>query len=113
MKKLVKYSILASVCLVHHAYGQTTINRDPEIEQMVKEVSSDSLKANINKLVTFGTRSTLSTVTDKKHGIGAAREWVVQRFNDFARNSGGRLTAFVDTTTIPADGKRVDVATSL
>ncbi|HWJ30042.1 MAG TPA: M28 family metallopeptidase, partial [Flavisolibacter sp.] len=27
--------------------------------------------------------------------------------------SGGRMTAFVDTTTIPADGKRVDVPTNL
>ena len=113
MKRILTYSLLASLCLAHQAYGQTTINRDPEIEQMVKEISSDSLKANINKLVSFGTRSTLSTITDKKRGIGAAREWVVQRFNDFARNSGGRMTAFVDTTTIPADGKRVDVPTNL
>jgi Zn-dependent M28 family amino/carboxypeptidase len=93
--------------------AQTIIQRDPEIESMVKEVSSDSLRSYITKLVSFGTRSTLSTTTDKKRGIGAAREWVVQRFNEFAKNSNGRMTAYVDTTTIPADGRRVDVATNL
>jgi hypothetical protein len=93
--------------------AQTIVRRDPVIERMVKEVSSDSLHAYINKLVSFGTRHTMSSSTDPKRGIGAARAWVVQKFNEFARQSGGRMTAFVDTTTLPADGRRVDVATSL
>src|SRR6476620_813678 len=93
--------------------AQTIIQRDAEIEAMVKEISSDSLKAYINKLVSFGTRSTLSTTTDKRKGIGAAREWVVQKFNEFGKASNGRLTAFVDTTTLQPDKRRVDVATSL
>src|SRR5947209_14134495 len=95
------------------ATAQTTIQRDPEIESMVKEISADSLKSYISKLVSFGTRSTLSTTTDKKKGIGAAREWIVQKFREFARNGNGRMTAYLDTTTLPADGKRLDVATSL
>ncbi|MFL5742518.1 MAG: M28 family metallopeptidase [Flavisolibacter sp.] len=95
------------------AFCQTIIQRDPEIEQMVKEISSDSLRSYINKLVSFGTRSTLSTTTDKKKGIGAAREWVVQRFREFAAASNGRLSAYLDTTTLQADSKRVDTVTSL
>lgn len=111
MKKL--FLAIVVIAFTKCVFGQTVIQRDPEIEQMVKEISADSLKSYINKLVSFGTRSTLSSTTDKKHGIGAAREWVVQRFNEFAKNSGGRMTAYVDTTTIPADGRRVDVPTSL
>ncbi|MEO5944319.1 MAG: M28 family metallopeptidase [Ferruginibacter sp.] len=88
--------------------AQTTINRDPEIEQMVKEVSSDSLKSYITSLVAFGTRSTLSTQTNPKRGISAARNWVLNKFNQFEKTSGGRLTAFIDTTTLQADKKRVD-----
>jgi Zn-dependent M28 family amino/carboxypeptidase len=60
------------------------------------------------KMVSFGTRSTLSTTTDKKRGIGAAREWVVEKFREFAANSNGRMSAFVDTTTIAPDGRRID-----
>ena len=111
MKKLFLFAFLSG-CVVS-VFGQTIIQRDPEIEQMVKEISSDSLKSYINKLVSFGTRSTLSSTTDKKRGIGAARKWVVQRFNEFAKSSNGRMTAYVDTTTIAADGRRVDVATNL
>ena len=67
---------------------------------MVNEVSADSLQSYINTLVSFGTRSTLSTQTDPKRGIGAARKWVLKKFNEFAKNAGGRLSAMIDTTTI-------------
>jgi hypothetical protein len=100
------------ICIVLYAnslWAQTIIDRDPEISQMVKEVSTDSLYSYINTLVAFGTRNTLSTQTDSKKGIGAARNWVLKKFNEFAINSRGRLIAFIDTTTIQPDGKRVDV----
>ncbi|HYK43612.1 MAG TPA: M28 family metallopeptidase [Parafilimonas sp.] len=92
----------------NNLFSQTLIQRDPEIEQMVKEVSPDSLRSYINTLVAFGTRNTLSTQTDPKRGIGAARNWVLRKFNEFAKQSSGRLTAIIDTTTLQPDGKRVD-----
>ena len=87
--------------------AQTIIDRDPEIADMVKEVNADSLQSYIKAMVSFGTRSTLSSTTDSKKGIGAARNWVLYKFNQFAAASGGRLTAFVDTSTYAGDGKRV------
>src|SRR6185437_7722493 len=89
-------------------FAQTIINRDAEIAKMVSEVSPDSLQSYINTLVAFGTRNTLSTQTDSKRGIGAARNWVLKKFNEFAKNSGGRLSALIDTTTIQPNGKRVN-----
>jgi Zn-dependent M28 family amino/carboxypeptidase len=111
MKRLTVISCLCFFFLA--AWSQKIINRDPEIEQMVKQVSPDSLRSYISKMVSFGTRSTLSTVSDKSRGIGAAREWVVSKFKEFARESNGRMTAFVDTTTIAADGRRIDVPINL
>lgn len=111
MKRFLLFFI--SFFTLQKSFAQTLIQRDPEIEQMVKEVSADSLKSYINKLVSFGTRSTLSSTTDKKKGIGAAREWVVQRFNEFAKSSKGRMIAYLDTTTIAADGRRIDVPINL
>ena len=98
---------LTILCGVHFCQAQTTIVRDPEIESMVREVNADSLRSYIHTMVGFGTRSTVSSVTDKKKGIGAARNWVLSKFNEWAAASNGRLTAFVDTTTYPADGRRV------
>jgi len=88
--------------------AQTIINRDVEIDKMVKEVSADSLQSYIKQMVAFGTRNTLSTQLNPKRGIGAARVWVLSKFNEFAKQSNGKLTAVIDTTTYKADGKRVD-----
>src|SRR5258705_2989761 len=84
--------------------------KDSMIVKMVSEVSKDSLESYIKAMVGFGTRNTLSTQTDPKRGIGAARNWVLSRFNEFAKasTSGGRLTAFIDTVTLQKDGRRVD-----
>ncbi|HXD79129.1 MAG TPA: M28 family metallopeptidase, partial [Puia sp.] len=89
------------------AKAQTTIDRDPEIAGMVSQVNADSLQSYIKKMVSFGTRSTVSSTTDRSRGIGAARNWVLAKFNEFAAASGGRLTAMIDTTTYHADGRRV------
>src|SRR5215211_5845562 len=105
--------ILCLLFVIRNSFAQTIINRDSEIEQMVKEVSSDSLKSYILKMVSFGTRNTLSSTTDKKRGIGVAREWVVQKFNEFGKSSNGRLSAYVDTTTVQKDNRRVDTTISL
>jgi hypothetical protein len=105
--KILTVFTLTIVCCIQFCSAQTTIIRDPEIERMVKEVNADSLRSYIHTLVAFGTRSTVSSTTEKKRGIGAARNWVLSKFDQWAAASGGRLTAFVDTTTYAADGKRV------
>lgn len=88
--------------------AQTTINRDPVIQQMVNEVSADSLQSYIKKMVSFGTRNTLSTQANPSRGIGASRKWVLNKFLEISGKSGGRMTAIIDTTTLQPDGRRVD-----
>ena len=99
--------ILFSCLLFGVASAQKVINRNDEIASMVSEVNPDSLKSYISNLVAFGTRSTIGDTQSKKSGIGAARSWVVSKFSQFAKNSNGRLSAYLDTTTYKADGKRV------
>jgi len=89
-------------------FCQVIINKDAAIENMVKEVSPDSLQSYIKALVAIGTRNTLSTQPNTSRGIAVARNWVLNKFNDIAKGSGGRLTAFIDTTTLQPDGRRVD-----
>ena len=108
MKKLVTLLLFNSAVLI--SFSQTIIHRDPQIEKMIAEVSKDSLESYVKKMVSFGTRNTLSTQTNPKRGIGAARNWVLSNFNEFAKKSNGRLTAFIDTTTIQPDRRRVDAS---
>ena len=104
MKKLLfAFVLLASWNLL---FAQTN-QKDPMIVKMVNEVSKDSLQSYVKKMVSFGTRNTLSTQTDPNRGIGAARNWVFSRFKEFAKKSEGRLTAIIDTTTLQKDGRRV------
>ncbi|MCU0470385.1 MAG: M28 family metallopeptidase [Arcicella sp.] len=101
-------TLLFFAAILPSAFSQTIIQRDPVIENLVSEINNDSLKAHILKLVSFGTRSTLSTTTDPKKGIGAARNWVLSRFQEFAKQSDGRMTAKIDAWTQPKDTRRVD-----
>jgi hypothetical protein len=100
--------LITILFLPNTLFAQTIVNRDPEISQMISEISPDSLRSYINILVAFGTRNTLSTQSDAKRGIGAARNWVLKKFNEFSKQSTGRLTAIIDTTTLQPDGTRVD-----
>src|SRR5690348_1390749 len=107
MKTVFSLSVL--IFFYSQLTAQIIIKRDPEIEELVNEVSADSLHSYINVLVSFGTRNTLSVQTENTRGIGAARKWVLQKFNEFARNSRGRLNAVIDTTTLPANNQSVDM----
>lgn len=102
------FAVAATLFIVTSSFSQVIINRDKEIDEMVKEVNADSLQAYIKTMVSFGTRNTLSTQGNNKRGIGVARNWVLSKFNEFAKQSNGRLTAFIDTVTYKADKRRVD-----
>ena len=52
-------------------------------------------------LAGFGTRNTLSTQTDPRRGIGAARDWLYSQFKLIADDSGGRLSVSLQTFTQP------------
>ncbi len=110
MKKIIFYSIslLLFIGAAQSLQAQSIVIRDKEISQMVKEISPDSLRSYIQTMVNFGTRNTLSTQTNKKRGIGAARNYVLAKFNEFAKQSAGRMSAIIDTTTLQPDKKRVD-----
>ncbi len=65
---------------------------DPEISVIINSIHADRIEATIRKLVSFGTRNTLSSQDDPKRGIGAARDWIFAEFSEIASKSGGRMT---------------------
>ena len=67
------------------------------------------LKATVTKLVSFGTRHTLSSQTDPRRGIGAAQHWVAGQFEAIGRQCGGcitveRLSDHMTGERLPATG---------
>ncbi len=65
---------------------------NPDISKIVSEINPRSIEATIRKLVSFGTRNTLSDQNDPNRGIGAARDWLYAEFQKAAAQSGGRMT---------------------
>ncbi|QGN56224.1 M20/M25/M40 family metallo-hydrolase [Novosphingobium sp. Gsoil 351] len=64
----------------------------PAFAQTAPEVSEARLREDVDKLVSFGTRHTLSSQTDKKRGIGAARRWAEAEMRKTSKACGNCLT---------------------
>jgi hypothetical protein len=63
--------------------GAAPPSTDARLRQIVAPVSGAQMKLTVDKLVSFGTRHTLSSQTDPKRGIGAALGWTKGRFESF------------------------------
>jgi acetylornithine deacetylase/succinyl-diaminopimelate desuccinylase-like protein len=77
--------------------------------EIADTVSQERLHAIVEKLVSFGTRHTLSSQTDPKRGIGAALRWTEAEFGRYSRACGGCLR--VVTPSDMVTGRRVPTPT--
>ena len=87
---------------------QSSPSADPRIAAALTRISAQRIQANIEKLVSFQTRLTLSAQDPDSikagHGIGAAREWIKAEFESYSRACGGCLEVKTDSfTESPAD----------
>ncbi|MEO7148432.1 MAG: M28 family peptidase, partial [Rhodanobacteraceae bacterium] len=78
-------------------------NVHPELHAIAQAVSPDELHATIAKLVSFGTRSTLSDTKSDTRGIGAARRWVKSRFEAISKDCGGCLRIVTPSQTFTGE----------
>ena len=73
---------------------------DPQIAAALMQVSAQRIQSNIEKLVSFQTRLTLSAQDADSikagHGIGAAREWIKSEFERYSADCGGCLEIKTD-----------------
>ena len=80
----------------------------PAMATPADDVSQARLKAKVERLAAFGTRHTLSSQTDPKRGIGAARTWAEAEF----RSACGNAVEIVKPETM-ASGTRIPQPTRL
>jgi len=95
---------------------QTGDFADPQIKAALQEISAGQIQSDIEKLVSFQTRSTISAQDGASisagRGIGAAREWIKSEFERYSRDCGGCLEVKTDTFTQPVS-ERVPSPTEL
>src|SRR5205807_1852688 len=87
--------------------------RNLEISQIVTEIDPRNIERTIRKLVSFGTRNTLSDQNDPNRGIGAARDWLYAEFLQAAVHSGGRMTVEKQTFEQPKVARVTNIVATL
>jgi hypothetical protein len=89
---------------------------DGRIAAALGQVSAGRIQADIEKLVSFHTRVTLSAQDQASiangRGIGAAREWIQSEFERYSRECGGCLEVKTDSFT-EAPGDRIPKPTDI
>src|SRR3954471_12455555 len=70
---------------------------EKELRDMIRQVDDPRIKATIEKLVSFGTRHTESSMTDPNRGVGAAINYVFNTMQGYAAQSNGRMTVALQT----------------
>ena len=91
---------------------------ESDMHDIVAAVSAERIRSDVETLVSFGTRHTLSETQSATRGIGAARRWIEAEFNRISDACGGCLEVFtvsdvVSGNRIPEPTEVVDVVAIL
>ncbi|HEX8477593.1 MAG TPA: M20/M25/M40 family metallo-hydrolase [Telluria sp.] len=89
--------------------GPDTTARQAQIDAIVRAISPQRIEARMHKLVSFGTRHTMSDTVSETRGIGAARRWIKA---DLERCGAGKLQVRFDGHLHPVD-KRISTPTEI
>lgn len=68
---------------------------DEELQELLAEIDPDRVRYIIEKLVSFGTRHTLSSQDDPERGIGAARDWILQEMQSFMGDNDVYIDSYI------------------
>ena len=82
------------------------------LHDIQQQISATRIEQDIRKLVSFGTRHTLSETDSDTRGIGAARRWIKSEFDKISKTCGGCLKVYFQSQTIQGE-KRIPDATEV
>lgn len=95
------------VSLAFLTIGMLQAQTDTRIYDIINNVSTERIKADITSLANFGTRHTLSDTISDTRGIGAARRWIKKEFEQISSDCNGCLDVFYQQDLVKADGRRI------
>lgn len=86
---------------------------DLHIAEMINQISADSIKSHITKMVAFETRHSLSDTVSDTRGIGAARRWAAGKFLNYRKQNGADMTVELDPFIIEGGSSRVPYSVTM
>jgi hypothetical protein len=93
-------------------FGSGSAAPDRELRDLLKKIDPKRIEGTVRKLVSFGTRHTLSAQDDPVRGIGAARDWIFAELTRYAAASNGRMTVELQSFVQPVS-PRIPVPTTI
>jgi len=92
--------------------GNLLIPQPPsaDLASLTSQIDPNRVESIINKLVSFGTRHTLSSQTDPVRGIGAARDWIATEMRSLASNA---IKGTSVEITVPSYIQQTDLASAI
>jgi hypothetical protein len=101
VNKLFNYIVLSLIIWLPSINAQ-----DSMLYDIIDEVSSKRIEKDITKLVSFGTRHSLSDTLSKTRGIGAARRWIKKEFEAISSKCNNCLEVFYEKSYV-TEGDRI------
>ena len=99
-----KFALLSvfTICIVFQLLAQELPRAvDPRMYEIVQAASAERLEQDVQKLVNFGTRHTLSDTVSQTRGIGAARRWIKSEFDQISKSCDNCLEVFYLDDLVP------------
>lgn len=115
MKTLIRpiiYPLAISALFASSAAAQSPVtpppSEVPDLYNIAEEPSPARIQSDIQTLVDFGTRHTLSETKSETRGIGAARRWIFAEFEKISKECGGCLEVIYVSDTISGERRIPD-----
>ena len=100
-----------SVLIIFTLFLSLNLFAQSEISKILSEVadapSPQRIEKDVRKLVSFGTRHTLSDTVSSTRGIGAARRWIRSEFERISKDCNNCLKVKYQKSLVPKDGGRI------
>ncbi len=99
-----KFTLIALiVCAITFAQSDAS----KMLSEIATAPSAKNIERDIRKLVSFGTRHTLSDTISKTRGIGAARRWIKSEFSAISKACNNCLEVSYQRNLVPKNERRI------
>ncbi len=103
MKLSISMALLSTVACSAVFAANPSYQEQEKLHEIAAAVSPERIEQDITKLVSFGTRHTLSETASDTRGIGAARRWIKAEFDRISEACGGCLEVYYQSEVISGE----------
>lgn len=109
MNRIKQLGLLSVVAAFSVSASADVEYRDQQdLHAIAGAVSAERIEQDVEKLVSFGTRHTLSETESDTRGIGAARRWIKAEFDKISAACGGCLEVYYQSRVIEGEARIPD-----